>query len=221
VGTGAGTIPVAAKADGAGTALRTAAEAVLGAAVGAAMRAAAEATYKPSTGTLTLTVNQAQAVSGMIPLAANVPPAGAFTLTVDTADTVTFAVSGSTATAATTKITVSDTRNTYPGWSVTGQDTTWSGSGTANGSTIPGDQLGWTPTSSGTLPQGVALGSPVSPVSPGLGSIPAVLASAPSGNGNGYGTTSLGANLTLTIPVTQQPGPYAGSLVISAVAANP
>jgi hypothetical protein len=140
---------------------------------------------------------------------------------VDTVDIVTLAVSGSTATAATTKITVSDTRTTYPGWSVTGQDTTWTGAGTASGSTIPGDQLGWTPASSGTLPHGVTLGSQVTPANPGLGSTPAVLASAHSGNGNGYGTTVLGANLTLIIPVAQQPGSYAANLTISAVDANP
>jgi hypothetical protein len=181
----------------------------------------AQAKYKPSTGTLALTVTQATLLSGMIPLAINVPPAGAFTLTVDTADVVTLAVSGSTATAATTKVIVSDTRTTYPGWSVTGQDTTWSGSGTANGSTIPADQLGWTPTGSGTLPQGVTLGPTVTPGSPGLGSTAAVLASARSGNGNGYGTTVLGANLTLLIPVAQQPGSYDASLTISAVDTNP
>lgn len=48
-----------------------------------------------------------------------------------------------------------------------------------------------------------------------------VLASVHSGNGNGNGTTTLGANLTLIIPVTQQAGPYVGSLTISAVATSP
>jgi hypothetical protein len=180
------------------------------------------AKYKSSAGTLTLTVDQGGLPeSGMIPLAVSVPPSGAFTLTVDIADTVTLTVSGSTATAATTRIIVSDTRSAYPGWSVSGQGTTWSGSGTASGSTIPGDQLGWTPTGSEPVPPGVTLGSQVIPASPGLGSTPAVLAFVHSGNGNGYGTTTLGANLLLVIPVTQQPGPYTGSLTISAVAANP
>jgi hypothetical protein len=179
------------------------------------------AKYKPSTGTLSLMVSQGRPESGMIPLAVNVPPTGAFTVTVDTVDTVTLTVSGSTATAATTSIIVSDTRSAYPGWSVSGQDTTWRGSGTADGSTIPGDQLGWTPTGSDPVPQGVTLGSQVIPASPGLGSAPAVLAFVHSGNGNGYGTATLGASLLLVIPVTQQAGPYAGSLSISVVATNP
>lgn len=174
--------------------------------------------YKPSTGTLTLTVNTGGVPeSGMIPLAVVVPAVGAFTLTVGTVDTIILTRSGATATAATTKITVSDTRSSYPGWSVTGQDTTWSGSSTANGSTIPGDRLGWTPTGSGRLPRGVTLGSTVAP---GLGSIPAVLASVYSGNGNGYGRTVLGANLILTIPVTQYADPYSASLTITVVATS-
>jgi hypothetical protein len=182
----------------------------------------AQARFKTSVGTVTLAVSPAPAGSGTIPLAASVPPAGAFTLSVDATDTVTLTVSasGTAATAVTTPITVSDTRNSYPGWSVSGQDATWAGSGTAAGATISGNQLGWTPTSTGSLPHGVVLGPPVTAASPGIGA-PAVLASVGSGFRNGYGTTTLGATLTLTIPVNQQAGLYTGSLTISAVAANP
>ena len=178
------------------------------------------AAFSSSSGTLTLPVNAVTAVySGMIPLATNVPSAGTFTLTVDTADTVTLTMSasGASADAMTTPITVSDTRNTYPGWSVSGQGTDWTGSGTADGATISGNQLGWAPASADTLPHGVTLGSPVSPASPGLGSNPAVLAAAPPGVGNGYGTTTLGANLTLLIPASQATGSYTAGLTITAV----
>jgi Bacterial Ig-like domain (group 3) len=180
------------------------------------------AAFTGSSGTLTLPVNPVSVVQpGTIPLAANVSPAGAFTLTVGTADTITLAVSGSSATAATTAITVSETRNTYPGWSVSGQSTNWTSSDSAAGASISGNQLGWTPTSASTLPQGVTLGSPVAPDSPGLGSTPAVLASAPPGVGNGFGTATLGANLTLLIPAAQAPGSYTASLTISAVESEP
>jgi len=150
-----------------------------------------------------------------------VPQSGAFTLTVDTTDTVTLLVSGSSATAATTPVVVSDTRNTFPGWSVSGQGSNWTGSGTAAGATISGNQLGWTPTNNGPLPQGVTLGGTVTPASPGLGTTPAVLASVHAGIGNGVGTSTLGANLTLAIPSGQAAGPYSSGLNITAVGTNP
>ena len=177
--------------------------------------------YAGSAGAFTLTVDPAPPLSGAIPLAAQDPPAGAFTLTVDTTDTVTLAASGNSAAAPTTPITVTDTRNTFPGWSVSGQDASFTGSGTAAGATIPADQLGWTPTSTGTLPQGVTLGPPVTPADPGLGSAPALLASVPAGIGNGFGATALGAGLTLLIPAAQAAGPYTGTLTITAVDAQP
>jgi alpha-tubulin suppressor-like RCC1 family protein len=175
--------------------------------------------YNYSAGGLTLFVNPSYA--GTVPLAVNAPSTGTFTLTVDTTDTVTLAVSGSSATAAATPITVSDSRNTFPGWSVSGQDTDWTGSGTASGATFSGNQVGWTPSSAGALPQGVTLGSAVTPTSPGLGSTPAVLASVHAGPGNGYGTTTLGANLTLLIPAGQAAGSYTSDLTITASTADP
>jgi hypothetical protein len=180
--------------------------------------------FTTSTGNASLTVTTAQVETGAIPLAVTVPSTGTFTLTVDTADTVTLAVTsaGTDATAATTPIVVSDTRNTYPGWSVSGQDQNgFTGSGGAAGATISGNQLGWTPTNSGTLPQGVTLGSAVPPANPGLGSTPAVLASVHAGLGNGVGTSTLGASLDLLFPAGQAAGPYSGGLTITAVGANP
>jgi len=177
--------------------------------------------FGASSGNFSLTVNPAGTNSGVIPLAVQVPATGQFTLTVDTTDTVNLVVSGSTGTAATTPIVATDTRNTFPGWSVSGQDSNWTGSGTAAGATISGNQLGWQPTNTGTLPQGVTLGPTVTPANPGLGTTPAVLASVHAGNGNGVGTSTLGANLTLAIPTGQAAGPYTSGLTITAVDTNP
>jgi hypothetical protein len=138
---------------------------------------------------------------------------------VDTTDTVTLTVSGDNATAATSPVTVSDTRNTFPGWSVSGQAADFTGNGTAAGASISGNQLGWTPTSDGALPPGVTLGGTVAPAAPGLGTAPAVLASAPAGSG--FGTSTLGANLTLAIPATAAAGGYTSSLTVDAVTTLP
>lgn len=180
--------------------------------------------FTGSTGTLALTVNPAPANSGTIPLAVTVPSTGAFSLNVNTTSTVTLAVNGATATAATTPVVVTDTRNTFPGWSVSGQSSSWAGSGTAAGATIAADQLGWAPTSSTTpLTQGVTLGGTVAPgtTTNGLGDAAQVLASVHAGNGNGYGTTTLGANLTLAIPAAQAAGAYSSGLNITSVTTNP
>ncbi len=171
-----------------------------------------------SPGSLSLPVNPAPANSGTIPLAVSVPQSGSFSLTVDSTDVVTLTATGLNATGTTTPITVSDTRNSYPGWSVSGQDGAWTGTGTAVGGTFTGSQLGWTPTDTALAP-GTTLGSPVTPVTPGLGTA-AILASAPHGLGNGYGTSTLGASLSLVIPATAPAGPYTSGLTISAVTSN-
>jgi hypothetical protein len=179
--------------------------------------------FTGSTVDLSLTV-VAPGDFGTVPLTVNVPQIGSFSLTVATANTVnlTVLVSGSTASGPMNPVVVSDTRNSYPGWSVSGQDGTWTGSGAARGATMAGDQLGWVPASStAPLTQGVTLGPVVDPASPGLGSSPAVLASALAGVGNGYGTTTLGAALALLIPPPQAAGDYTGTLTITAVTSNP
>jgi hypothetical protein len=171
-------------------------------------------------GSLSLPVNPAAANSGTIPLAVTVPQTGSFALTVDSTDTVTLTASGSSATGTTTPITVADTRNTFPGWSVSGQDGAWTGTGTAAGGTFSGSQLGWTPTDT-ALAQGVQLGSVVTGGSTGGLGTAAALASVHAGMGNGSGTSTLGANLLLAIPSTAPAGPYTSSLTISAVTSNP
>ena len=184
------------------------------------------AVYTPSgsftagtAGALSLPVNPASANSGTIPLAVSVPQSGSFTLTVDTTDLVSLTAAGLTATGVTTPIVVADTRNTYPGWSVSGQNAAWTGTGTAAGGTFPGSQLGWQPTDTALAPA-VTLGALVNPVTPGLATA-APLASVHAGLGNGYGTSTLGADLTLTIPATAPAGPYTSGLTISAVTSNP
>src|SRR5262249_51054511 len=122
------------------------------------------------------------------------------------------------ATAATTPIVVTDTRNTYPGWSVSGQAADFTGSGTAAGASISGNQLGWMPTFT-SLGTGVAPRGPGAPAPPGLGTRPAVLASANSGSG--FGTSTLGADLTLAIPAETAAGGYTSGLSITAVSTNP
>lgn len=175
--------------------------------------------FGSSTGNFSLTVQTPAANSGTEPLAVTVPASGSFTLTVGTG-TVNLTVSGSSATGALNPVTVSDTRNTFPGWSVSGQASDFAGSGSAAGGAISGNELGWTPTST-TLATGVSLGGTVTPGSPGLGSTAAVLASVHAGLNNGFGTSTFGANLNLSIPATAPAGPYTSTLTVTAVTSNP
>jgi hypothetical protein len=193
-------------------------------------------------GTLSLPIQAAPLNSGQIPLAVVVPASGTFTVTIPTSTWVVLNVNvaGTSATAPTGAITVTDTRNTYPGWSVSGQSTAFSGTipSTPAGfpafsapasdhatQSIPADQLGWVPTNAGALPQGVTLGSTVAAgTNPGLGDSAQVLASVHAGTGNGFtgaGGVVLGANLTLAIPAGQEAGPYAGFLNITSVSSLP
>jgi hypothetical protein len=192
--------------------------------------------------------------SGSIPLAVNVPLSGTFTLTVNSTTWVVLTPNsaGTVATGATTPIVVVDTYNSYPGWSVTGEATQWTGvtnpeqaglpanyPGLATADIpadhgnqhIPADDLGWAPTSTGTLPAGVVVnptgvtagtGTPGNPGS-GLGDAFQNLATAAPGIGSftGTGGVTLGANLTLDIPSGQEEGPYSAFLNIDAMSGTP
>ncbi|WP_433223819.1 substrate-binding domain-containing protein [Dactylosporangium sp. CS-047395] len=108
-------------------------------------------------------------------------------------------------------VTVSDGRDqTVPGWSITGQVGDFS-DGTH---TFSGNRLGWSPTVAGQNPgHDVIAGAPVAPgTTPGLpgGAVLATAAAA-----NGLGTTVLGADLSLKIPSTTQPGLYAATLTVT------
>jgi hypothetical protein len=178
-------------------------------------------TYAGSTGTFSLVVQVAGTqTAGSEPITVTVPQTGTLTVTVAPGTvSLTTANPPTSATGTLQNVTVTDTRNFVPGWSVSGQESDFTGSGTAAGATISGNQLGWAPTSVGALQGGAILGGTVAPAAPGLGSTAAVLAQAHAGNGLGVNTLS--ANLTLAIPATQLAGPYAGSLTITYVVSNP
>ena len=177
--------------------------------------------YFFSQGTYTETVYPAgTTAAGSEPVTTSIPQEGAFILTV-APGTVNLTVSGSDSTATGTlqDVTVTDTRNYYPGWSVSGQTSSFAGSGTAAGSTFSGNQLGWVPIAVGTLVDGATLGGTVAPVSPGLGTTAATLASAPANCG--FGTNVMSANLTLDIPPLAAAGPYGSTMTITAVTTGP
>jgi len=175
-----------------------------------------DSSYAGSTGTFDLSVNSTQ-TAGSAPVTVTIPPSGALTVTVPAGATVTLTQSGGTATGTLPAISLSDTRNTYPGWSVSAQESDFAGTGLAIPYTIPGDDLGWAPgpATPSPLPTGVALGPVIAPgTSPGgLGDTGGVLAAA--SPGSGYGTYSFAAALVLAIPAAAPTGTYAGSLTIT------
>jgi hypothetical protein len=174
--------------------------------------------YAISADDLSLTVTAAGSSAGGEPITVTLPVSGIFTVSI-ASGTVRLTASGRSATGTLQDVTVSDTRNSFPGWSASGQESDFAGSGTAASATIPGDQLGWTPAVVGSLQGGATLGPSVAPAAPGLGATAAVLASAAAGNG--VGTNVLTANVDLLIPDGQQPGTYTGSLTITYVESAP
>jgi hypothetical protein len=90
-----------------------------------------------------------------------------------------------------------------------------------SGATIPGDQLGWTPTAVSPLTGGATLGPAVSPgtITNGLADAAQVLASAP--GGQGLGTNTLSASLVLDIPPATPAGAYSGLLTITYLELGP
>jgi hypothetical protein len=174
--------------------------------------------FAPSqSGPQTVTINGAAcANTGSETINVNIPNTGAFTFTVSNTpvDLGTATASGSNleATGNLSPVTVSDTRNTVPGWSVSGQVSDFS-----NGThTIDGNSLGWTPAVTVPNPANdVTAGSPVTPGSnPGLkqGS---GLANAAAGHGAGQST--LGGGLDLVVPSTTNPGSYSATLTLTAI----
>ena len=170
--------------------------------------------------------------NGGVPVTLTIPPRGAFVVTIIPGTVTLSAPNRVSATGRLLDITVTDHRSVRPGWSVSGQESDFTGSGAAAGGTISGNQLGWTPfivSGSGrprpwtadlvAFRRGVIPGPPVAPADPGLGTTAAVLASAE--EGTGYGTWVLSASVVLDIPPTTVGGPYGGSLTITAVEAGP
>jgi hypothetical protein len=172
--------------------------------------------YAGSTGTFSLVVQPVPAiVAGIETISVMVPRTGAFTVTIQPGP-VQLTPSGTTATGRLPHVTVTDTRNWRPGWSLSGQASRFTYSRT--GKSVSGNQLGWVPTVVGSLHDGAKLGRKVTPGRPGLGSAPATLAYAPAGCGSG--TNVFSASLTVNIPRAVG-GRYTGTVTITYVESEP
>lgn len=145
-------------------------------------------------------------------------PTGDFTVTVQPG-TVTLQDVGQSGVAvgALQTITVSETRDPAPGWSVRGQESDFTGKRGARPRTIAGTALGWVP--AGTLAAGARLGPAVNPGNPGIGDSGPVLAAADPGSG--VGTSTISAALTLLVAGSEEAGPYTGLLTITYVESGP
>jgi len=167
--------------------------------------------YLASATTAALAAQNSDATVGSLAVTLTVPISGDFTITVPVG---TVRLQGSArsgvATGSLQTITVSEGRNWAPGWSVSGQESDLTSRGRAARRTIPGTDLGWVPSGTGT--DAATLGPTVRPGSPGLGSAGALLAEA---KGSGIGTQTLGAELTLIIPGSGTAAPYSGLLTIT------
>lgn len=191
-------------------------------------------TFSSSSATLTEVVQVAGAITAQVPENLTVPQNGTFSVSVDTSAIPLVAATGSynatgdfgtqspagpNSTSSTAGVEVTDSRNTFPGWSVTGQTSNF----TLGSTTIPANQLGWAPNTGETFATSgtgeATLGSAVTPAAPGLGTTPATLISAPAGGG--FGTFDASALLTLLIPTSAPPGAYTGTLTITALTSAP
>jgi hypothetical protein len=183
------------------------------------------AAYAPSTGNRTEIVTQSAGtipvqVGVAIPVIVTVPPTGTFTVQIPTATAVLTPNSGNTqATGNLGTVTVSDTRNNYPGFAVYGQETSnFAGSGLPAGvaiTSIPSDDLGWAP--AGTVEGGATLGSPAADI--GVTAGPGVLVQALAGSG--FGTDTLNPALTLTLPAGTPTGTFTGAVTITYIETAP
>lgn len=146
-----------------------------------------------------------------------IPATGSFTFTVSPTpvDLGTATANGDNleATGQLSPVTVSDTRNSAPGWSVAGQVSDFSD---GNSATIDGDSLGWTPavTTQDTASDVTAGAAITAGSNPGLkeGS---TLGSA--GANQGVGNSTLGGGLDLVVPASQNAGSYSATLTITAI----
>ena len=142
---------------------------------------------------------------------------GALVLSVDPADravtlpATTLSAAGDRweSTGALKPVTVTDTRTTQPGWTVSGQIA--DGFRSSGGETFAGSRLGWTP---GVTRQAERQGVIAGPDAAGLQDS-AALASAP--GGRGLGTAELDATLKLSVPTDTAAGTYTGTLTLTAI----
>jgi hypothetical protein len=179
--------------------------------------------YATSTGTYSLVVEQSgslPATGSPVPITVTVASSGTLSVSVvNTTVPLTVNSAGTSATGTLGTVTVTDSRNTFPGWSVSGLEAAFTETGGT--ATIPGDDLGWAPAAVGTLGTGVTLGPAITAGTDpgGLGDTGGVLISAPPGDG--FGTNAADAALTLTIPSGQAAGSYSGSLSITYLSVGP
>jgi len=163
------------------------------------------------------------AQNGAVTISVTVAATGTLTVSVAANTGVNLAVSGSTATGTLPTVTITDTRNNFPGWSVMGQQGTFSTAGPPANS-FSGNQLGWTPTAvNAPLPNGAILGPTVAPVTPGLGTTAGVLALAHAGTGadpSGATNDQVAASMLLDIPSNATAGTYSGTLTITYLSAQ-
>ncbi|GIF53821.1 ABC-type phosphate transport system substrate-binding protein [Asanoa ferruginea] len=158
-----------------------------------------------------ITVGDTPAAGNTVAITADIAP-GAFSLTTasSTAELAGGSVGGS-ATGALPEVTVVDLRGTNAGWYVTAQV----GDFDNEGVTIPGAQLGWTPSASKVGGSGAVLsGGAVVPgtTSGGLAEGVTLCSGPPQSSA---GTFHCGADLRLDIPDTTAPGLYAATLTLT------
>jgi len=215
---GGADIGTAVAVDGNGAAVTTTTFAAPGTERLSAQFTPASTAYTGSKGTFSLVVHPVPAnIAGVETISVTVPQTGFFTVSFKPGP-VELEAEDSTATGTLGDVTVTDTRNYHPGWSLSGHASAFTSHGDDDNRSVPGTQLGWVPTVVGTLHDGAQLGRTVVPGRPGLGGTPATLAYAPSGCG--YGTNILSARLTLDIPHTEE-GRYSGVVTITYVESGP
>ncbi len=143
-------------------------------------------------------------------------PAGEFTWTIGgTAGAVSLGTaqadaSAFTASGALKPVTVTDTREGQPAWTINGSVSAF----TDGTSSFPGSNLGWTPAVTSSTVDAVA-GLAVAPATGSGLSAPATLASAPAGHAKG--TATIDAALALRLPLSTPAGDYSGVLTLTAV----
>jgi len=174
----------------------------------------------PASNTVSVTVQPTGAITATnspIAVSVTVGATGTFAVTVEPPASVALTGGPSTFTGTMPTVQVDDTRNSTPGWSVSGQESTFTSSGSA---TISASQLGWAPAAVTSPVSGVTVDGPVAPGTvPGLAAV-TELAHAVAGGGFGAGQ-QFNAMLTLDVPGTTPPGTYTGQLSITAVQSAP
>lgn len=159
-------------------------------------------TPPPGGGQETINVNIQQAAGGDLTLTVDNTP-----VALSTPNNIGTALES---TGSLSPVTVTDSRvPVEPGWDVTGSVSDF----TSGANTISGNDLGWSPKiATQDTARDVTAGSGVTAGSPGLKS-PAPLAAAAANHG--AGTTVLGADLDLRVPVDTAAGSYSSTLTVT------